>query len=180
MSSATHKTVTASPEKQSRTRAVRNGEIRCAQAHSARELADVKADLSCALQRREQLEEEVVSLGHELACLRAADIQNLERSVALVLQLHSLVVSPARADAQQQTSPYSPLHSPDGNLNYPRGSPRSPSVTGPGSASRELAHLTATPPSDALFLDGGPAGLHASNMDSGARPAWWWPDSGPV
>ena len=154
MSSATHKTVTASPEKQSRTRAVRNGEIRCAQAHSARELADVKADLSCAHQRREQLEEEVVSLGHELACLRAADIQNLERSVALVLQLHSLVVSPARADAQQQTSPYSPWHSPDGNLNYPRGSPRSPNFSVPGSAGWESACPILTSLSDALFSDG--------------------------
>ena len=155
-SRATYATATPSPGKQSRTRAERHGEIRRAKDQSARELAVAKADLSCAQQRHQELEAEVFSLGHELACARAADIQNLERSVALVLQLHSLVVSPARVDAQQQTSPLSTLPSPDVNLNSPSGSPRSPNFSVPGSAGWESSCPTPTPltGSDALFSDG--------------------------
>ena len=154
-SRATYATLTPSPDKQSRTRAVRNGEVRRAKDQSARELAVAKADLSCAQQRHQELEAEVFSLGHELACARAADIQNLERSVALVLQLHSLVVSPARVDAQQQTSPQSTLPSPDVNLNSPSGSPRSPNFSVPGSAGWESAcPIPTSVSSDALFSDG--------------------------
>jgi hypothetical protein len=89
----------------SRFAAVRNADIRYARGLSLQKLANAEARHSAALLRKYQLEAEIESLTHELASLRAADIPNLERSVALVLQLHELAIPKACADAQQQTSP---------------------------------------------------------------------------
>jgi hypothetical protein len=94
-----------SPKHLSRPRAERNADIRNARDLSLQKLANAEARHSAALLRQHQLEAEIESLTHELASLRAADIPNLERSIALVLQLHELAIPKACADAQQQTSP---------------------------------------------------------------------------
>ena len=132
-SSACHAQHTASrPGARQRSSASRKELVRSARAKAASELSQALTDL--ALEREmnselrigrqasdealAQLSQENRNLSAELKQLRAADIPNLLHSIALVIELHALVVCNSctrPADTRQRTpSPAAPLqHSPE-------------------------------------------------------------------
>ena len=72
---------------------------------------------------------ELVNAAHELQSVRATEPEALLSSISMVLQLASLVVSPARADFQQQTSPSLDLRpSSSAHQDAPLPSPSPPRV----------------------------------------------------